>query len=483
MKGNIMRKCVLSLGLFCSFLSWSQTKLWTLNDCVSYALENNLSIQQSLLEEERANINLNMAKGNFMPSVSANANHSWTVGLNQNITTGLLQNQTTQFTAAGVDVGVDLFKGLQNQRQLAKSRLQSVATLYQSQKMKEDVALNVVNSYLQVIFNKELVKVNKSQLDYQKGQEGRVSNLVNAGVVPSGDLIDVRASVAQANQQLILALNAVTMSKLALAQLLQLKDYENFDVIDVDYEIGLSEVLSNSAKEVVERAKETQVDLKLAETQVEISERDLEISKSAFYPQIRAFYSLATRAAYMDQITGYELNTANPTQVIGVVEGTNQNVLQPNMSPIISGPNSLFNQFDDNIGHSFGVGISIPIFNGFNVRNSVKLSKLNLESSKKEKEVSVLKLEQTVYAAYSDTQNALESFEASKVTYQARNLALEYAKERYEVGLMNVFDFNQAQNLLVVAESDMLKAKYDYIFKTKILEYYFGVPLFENEAL
>ena len=153
------------------------------------------------------------------------------------------------------------------------------------------------------------------------------------------------------------------------------------------------------------------------------------------------------------------------------------------MRPIISGPNSLLNQFDANIGHSFGLGISIPIFNGLNVRNSVKLSRLNLENSRKEKEQTVLNLEQTVYAAYTDTENALESFEAAKITLEARNQALEYARERYEVGLMNVFDFNQAQNLLVVAQSDMLKAKYDYIFKTKILEYYFGVPLFEKETL
>lgn len=483
MVNNIMQRSLLYVSLLCSVLSWSQTKVWTLDDCVSYAMEHNLSIQQSLLEEERASVNVAMAKGSFMPSVNANANHSWTIGLNQNITTGMLQNQTTQFTAAGVDVGVDVFKGLQNQKQLAKSRLQGVATVYRTQKMKEDVALNVVNAYLQIIFNKEQVRVGQSQLDYQKNQERRVADLVQAGVVPSGDLIDVNASVAQANQQLILSANAVTMSKLALAQLLQLKDYEDFDVADADYEAILSEVLAVDAREVVERAKSTQIGLKIAETQVEMSERDLEISKSAYYPQVRAFYSLATRAAYMDQISGYELNAANPTQVIGVVEGTNQKVVQPNMLPIISGPNSLMNQFDANIGHSFGLGISIPIFNGLNVRNSVKLNKINLENSRKEQELAVLNLEQTVYTAYSDTENALQSYEAAKVTLDARALALEYAKERYEVGLMNVFDFNQAQNLYVVAQSDMLRAKYDYIFKTKILEYYFGVPLFENRAL
>lgn len=478
MNGKIMGKFVLVLAFLGTSVSWSQSKDWSLEQCVSYALDHNLSIQKSLLDVDKADVNLSIAKGSFMPMVSANGNHSWTVGLNQNITTGMLQHQTTQFTSAGVDVGLDLFNGLRNQRQLAKNRLEVLASQYQSQKIKEDVALNVINSYLQIVFNKELVKVNTSQLHYQQSQETRVAELVKAGVVPSGDLIDVKASVAQAAQQVLQGQNAVKISRLALAQLLQLKDYENFDIVEQDYKVGLSEVLSNSPDQVVERAKETQTDLKIAQAQVDISNYQLKISRSAFYPQIRAFYSLATRAAYSDQISGYELNTANPTQVIGQVEGTNQNVVQPNMTAIISGPNSLLNQFDANMGHSFGIGISIPVFNGFNVRNNVKLSKLNLEYVEKEKQIATLNLEQTVYTAYTDTQNALESYHAAQVTFQARSLALDYAKERYEVGLMNVFDLNQAQNLLVVAESDMLKAKYDYLFKTKILEYYFGIPLF-----
>lgn len=468
---------------FCVEWGWSQVANWDLEQCVRYALEHNLKVEQSELDKERALIGVSMAKGNFMPSVSASANHSWTVGLNQNITTGMLQNQTTQFTAAGVDVGVDVFKGLQNQKQLAKSRLQYLSSLYQSQKMKDDIALNVVNGYLQILFNKELVRVNRSQLDYQEGQEVRVGELVEAGVVPSGDLLDVKATVAQAVQQLIASENALNLSKLALAQLLQLSDYSSFDVADYPLDSFFSEVLGVGVEDVVARALQSQMDVKIAQTQVDIAERDLQLSKTAYAPSVRAFYSLATRAAYMDQVSGYEINPAQPTQVIGVVEGTNQNVVSANMMPIVSGADGLWKQFDTNMGHSFGLGVSIPIFNGFSVRNTVKLNKLQVAYSQKERDLAVLNLEQTVYAAYSDTQSARKTYEAAEVTLEARTLSLAYARERYEVGLMQVFEFNQVQNLELVAQSDLLKAKYDYLFKIKILEYYFGVPLFENKAL
>lgn len=458
----------------------AQEKFWTLEECVSHALEHNIDIKQMGIDVERAELAKNIALGSFLPSVNANASHSWTVGLNQNITTGLLENQTTQFTSAGIDVGIDVFKGLQNQNQLSKARLAEIASKYQSQKLKEDVALNVINAYLQIIFNKEQVKNSKVQLDYQEKQENRTQELVDAGIVPAGDLLYVQATVAQTRQELIVAENAVLISRLALAQMLQIRAYETFDIADEVYEVALTDVLLNSASEIVEKAKQTQVDIQLAETNVHIAEKEVQIAKGAYLPQLRAFYSFATRAAYMDRISGMQINPDQPTQTIGVVEGTNQNVLQPNMQPIISGPESMWNQFDANKGQSFGLGVSIPIFNGLNTRNNVKMARLALNQKQNEKDLAELKLEQTVYTAYSDTQSALQTYEAAQVTLEARKRSLEYAKERYEVGLMNVFDYNQNQTLFSAAQSDLLKAKYDYVFKTKILEYYFGVPLFEN---
>jgi outer membrane protein len=155
--------------------------------------------------------------------------------------------------------------------------------------------------------------------------------------------------------------------------------------------------------------------------------------------------------------------------------------MQQNRMTVFGGPESFFTQFDNNKSSTFGLSLSIPIFNGMQVRNSVKLSKLALEQIQNEKEVAVLKLEQLVFKAYTDTESALKTFEASELTLNAREKSLEYARERYAVGLINIFELNQNQNMYVAAQSDFLKSKYDYIFKTKILEYYFGIPLFKNE--
>lgn len=144
-------------------------------------------------------------------------------------------------------------------------------------------------------------------------------------------------------------------------------------------------------------------------------------------------------------------------------------------------PESLWNQFDMNKGHNFGIGLSIPVFNGFTVRNNVQKSKIAYETAKLNLEESTLQLEQKVFTAYTDTKGALETHEAAKKAFRARQQSLEYARQRYEVGLINIFDLNQNQNLFIAAQSEVLRTKYDYIFKTKILEYYFGLPIFKAE--
>ena len=149
----------LILLLLISVSSHSQSKKWTLRECVDYALENNISVKQTELDIKTSSIDKRGAIGSFLPSVNANASHSWNIGLNQDITTGLLQNQTTQFTSAGANVGIDIYKGLQNQNTLRRANLSVVAAKYQLLKMQEDIALNVANAFLQVLFNKENLKV------------------------------------------------------------------------------------------------------------------------------------------------------------------------------------------------------------------------------------------------------------------------------------------------------------------------------------
>lgn len=444
--------------LICCVTIQAQSKKWTLEECVKYAIKNNISIKQSELDSKTALIDKKGAVGNFLPSLNASASHSWNIGLNQDITTGLLQNQTTQFTSAGANVGIDIYKGLQNQNTLRKANLSIVAAKYQLLKMQEDIALNVANAFLQVLFNKENLKVQKQQLGINEKQYARSEELVKAGSIPRGDLLDVKATVALNNQNVIAAENALLISKLSLSQLLQLKDFENFDVVDDTDVKDENNILAQTPNAIYGKALEGRTELKIARTNLEIAQKDLAIAKGAFQPTLQGFYSFNSRVSYAD-VPAFD----NMGNIIGAKK-----------------PAPFFDQFSDNKGQSFGAQLSVPIFNGFSVRNNVERSKVSLERSKIALEQQDLDLQRNVYTAFADAKGALNAYESSVVALEARQGSYDYAKEKYAVGLMNSFDFNQSQTLLTNAQSEVLRTKYDYIFKIKILEFYFGIPLIKN---
>lgn len=440
---------------FASLTTFAQGKKWTLKECINHAIQNNISIKQSELDNQNAAITKKDAIGSFLPSINASGSHSWNIGLNQNITTGLLENQTTQFTSANLNANVDIFRGLQNQNQLRKANLTLIASQYQLTKMQEDVALNVANAYLQILFNKENLKVQKEQQSLDTKQLQRITELVEAGNVPKGDLLDVQATLASDNQRVIVAENALLLSKLSLAQLLQIEDFQNFDVSEEDMPTMLSAILTESSDAIIAKAKENRTELKIANTNIEIAKKDVSIAKGAYLPTLSGFYGFNTRAS---NTNSFDFQTG-----------------------IISGPKPIFDQFDTNKGQNFGLSLNIPIFNGFAARNNVARAKIALERTQLAKSQQELDIERNVFTAYTDTKAAKESHEAALQIVKARELAMQYAKDRYEIGMMNIFDFNQAQNAYVAAQSEVLRTKYDYIFRIKILEFYFGIPLIEKQ--
>ncbi len=288
---------ILLLTAFTAFSSFAQNKKWTLKECVNHAITNNISVKQSELDLKNNQINKKDAIGNFLPNISASGSHSWNIGLNQNITTGLLQNQTTQFTSVGISSNVDIFKGLQNFNQLRKANLALIASQYQLTKIQEDIALNVANAYLQILFNKENLKVQKEQKALSEKQLARTTELVNAGSVPKGDLLDVQATLASNNQKVIAAENSVLLSKLSLAQLLQLDDFKNFDISNDDVPSMLSSILNETSEAIIAKAKESRTELKIAQANIELAKKDIQIAKGAYLPSLVGFYSFTTRAS------------------------------------------------------------------------------------------------------------------------------------------------------------------------------------------
>lgn len=474
----------LILTLLHGLSAQAQAKKWTIEECVNYALEHNITIKQTELDTQLAEIDKKSAFGSFLPSVNATASHSWNIGLNQNITTGLLENQTTQFTSAGLNAGIDIYKGLQNQKRFQRAKLSIIASEYQLSKMKDDVSLNVANAFLQILFNKENIKVQKEQQASNERQFQRTQELVNAGSIPRGDLLDIKATVAGDKQRVIAAENAFLISKLSLAQLLQLEDFQNFDVADTDYEAKQSEVMFQTPEAVYEKAKGERVELKIAKANMDIAAKDVQIAKGAYQPTLQGFYSFSTRAGYSDRVIGSQLDVLNPTTNTGsfvTVDGATYSVYRPNYSSVFGKAEPLFDQFSNNKGHNFGVQLNVPIFNGFAVRNSVARSKVALERAKIAMSQSELDLERTVYTAYTDANGAYKSYESAVAALEAREGAFNYAKERYAVGMMNAFDFNQAQTLYANAQSEVIRTKYDYIFRTKIVEFYFGIPIVKKQ--
>jgi outer membrane protein len=433
----------------------AQTKAWTLEECVRYAIKNNISIKNTELDTLTASIDKRGAFGRFLPSANLNASHSWNVGLNQDITTGLLRNQTTQFTGVGANVGVDIYKGMQNQNTLRRANLSIVASKYQLVKMQEDIALNVANAFLQVLFNKENLKVQQQQLAINEKQYTRSEELVKAGSIPRGDLLDVKATVATNKQNVVNAENALLISKLSLSQLLQLKEFWDFDVIDDTNINDENNIMSEKPIDIYAKAKESRTELKIAQTNLEIAEKDVAIAKGAFQPTLTAFYGFNSRVSYADVLA---------------FDGAGNPIGTKPADPFMT-------QFNDNKGQNFGLQLNIPVFNGWSVRNNVDRNKVNLEKSKIALEKEDLDLQRNVYTAFTDAKGAMNAHESAIIALESREEAYNYAKEKYAVGLMNSFDFNQSQTLLTNAQSEVIRTKYDYIFKIKILEFYFGIPI------
>jgi outer membrane protein len=458
MKQTFISKITLTIVLFLGLLSQAQSKKWTLEECVDYAIKNNISIQQSELDAKSAAVEKSAAIGNFLPSFNINGSHSWNIGLNQNITTGLLENQTTQFTSAGINSNVAIYNGMQNQNRLRRANLAMVASKFQLSKMKDDISLNIANAYLQILFNKENLKVQKEQLSNNEKQLLRSQELVNAGVVPRGDLLDIKATVATNNQAIVTAENALLISKLSLAQLLQLENFQDFDVAEANYDAKESSTLLQTPESIFAKAKEERVELKIAKTNLEIAERDLKIAKGAYQPSLQGFYSLNTRAGYSDRVIGFNGTT-----------------------PILAPALPVFEQFDNNKGHSFGLQMNIPLLNGFSVRNNVDRSKIAFDRSKIAFSQQELDLERNVFTAFTDAKGAMKANESAIITLEARQEAYNYAKEKFAVGMLNAFDLNQSQTLLVNAQSEVVRTKYDYIFRVKVIEFYFGIPIIKKQ--
>ena len=438
------KSAILFFFLLSTQIFFSQEKKWTLEECIAYALENNISVKQSELDLENSEIDKSDAIGNFLPTLNANATGSKSTGLSLNPTNNQLENTTFGSASAAVNAGITLFDGLRNVRQLQRAKLSKLAAQYRLDKMKDDIALMVANSYLQVLLNKANLKVATSQNLVTQEQFQRTSDLVEAGAIPRGDLLEIKATDASEKQKIAVAENTVQISLISLAQLLLIKDYSNFDIVEEDYTIVEDGIATKDVSEIIASAKQTRSEVKIAEENVNIAQKDVQISRGAYYPTISGFFGYNTRYADNDPLE-----------------------------------RSFREQLYLNDGIGYGVQLNVPIFNGFSVRNNVKRNKINLKNTEYLLEQAELDLESNVYQAYVDAKGSRKAYDAAVIALESQELAYQYAKDRYDVGLTNAFDFSQSKLRYDNAKIEVNRTKFDYIFKLKVLELYFGVPASE----
>lgn len=430
--------------LLVGFQLSAQSKKWTLEECVDYAIKNNISIKQSELDLKTTDIDKLEAIGGFLPTLNGNANYSMNTGASINPVTNQFQNETFKSMSASANSGIMLFNGLANWKTLQRAKLSKIANSYRLDKMKDDIALSIANSYLQILFNKEQLKVQKNQNLITKENIKRTQELIQAGSLPAGDIYELQATDASQEQQIVNTENALLIAKIGLCQTLLLEDYANFDISDEVMDLPMSDMTNETQESILEKAKESVKDVKIAMANVDVAKKDVALSRSSYLPTLTGFLGYNTRWAesipfnFIDQLTLFD-------------------------------------------GTAVGLQLNVPILNGFATRGRVQRAKINQERSEFQLKQAELDLERNVYQAYNDVINAKKSFEAAQKTLEARKQSFNFSKERYEVGLMNSFDFSQSTIAFENAQSEVLRTKYDYLFRTKILEFYFGIPLVKKQ--
>ena len=441
-----MKKTIITFvcGCFLTGTAWGQAtaKQWTFKECVQYALEHNIQIKQRELQKEDAEVQVNTAKMSRLPNLNAGVDQNWNFGRSNQNLSGIYEEQQISNTSFGVSSSVPIFTGMRITNEIEQKKLDLDAATHSLNRAKEDLALNVASLYLQVLFNKEILMVSNNQLTLTQDQVSRTQTLVNTGKVPESQLYDIKAQAAQDEVRVREATTNLQLSLLDLAQNLELNDIAGFDITAPLVETQMLDNLKSLQlpDEIFQQAVAVKPVIKEQESLLESSKSSLEIAKSGYYPKLDLNLRYSNNYFY---------------------KYGSDNI-------------ALSNQFKNNAGEMIGLSLSVPIFNRFQVRNQVKRARLNIQNQQLTLENTQKILYKEIQTAYYNAIGAQEKFKAANKSVDAANESFKYATERYESGKTSVFEFNEAKNKMTQSLSEQIQAKYDYVFRSKILDFYSG---------
>jgi outer membrane protein len=417
---------------------------WTLERCISYAIENNIQIKQSALQTESARLDKSQSLAQMFPSLNASTSFNTNFGRNIDLATNNFVNEQTNSNSFYVGSNISLFNGFRLLNSFKQSQIDLLAAEYDLQGLSNDISMNIATAFMQVMFNEELLLVAQDQLEVTVEQLTRTQKLVDAGSLPAGTAYDVEAQMASNELQVINMENALSASVLTLKQILNLQASETFRIQRPEVGVPVDELGSKTVGTVYDHALNNWPQIKARETKLESARKGEKIAFASYTPTLSGSASVSTRYS---------------------------------SASFFGDPDPYGDQLDQNLGESIGLSLNIPIFNGLQSLTAVKKSRLNRINAELQLQDQKNQLYSSVQQAYNDAQAAKRQFDASDKSVNATGKAFEYAEQRYEVGMMNTLEFNTASNNLSRSRSELLRSKYDYIFKMKVLDFYQGKPI------
>ena len=421
-------------------------KIWTLDECIQHAYENNLDINRQKIQVSAAEFGFWYARSQVLPTANAFANYTFNKGRAPNFDTYTYVDQAFQDGNVGVESRLNIFNGLYNYYSIRGNHFNLLSQLENVEHLKDNIAINIAGAYLQILLNQELLSIAQDQLEITQQQVARNEKLVELGTLSRGDLFQIQAQKATERANVIKAENTLEISYLTLAQYMDLEsgDLNTFAIVIPELTID-DAVPLKSVDNVYGDALENLAAVKSAEFLLKSQEKNLSAARGLRYP------SLSARFLYYTLYSEISVNPEDPVA-----------------------PYRWNEQLQDKGYQQLSFSLNIPLFNRLDAQNQISRSKVNMLDAQVVLEQTKQTLYKTIQQAYADANAALEDYEAYGEAVRSMEEAFYYAEQRYNVGILNSVDYNTAKNNLTKAQSDLLQAKYQYIFYAQILDFYGG---------
>jgi outer membrane protein len=451
---------------------------WSLKQCIDYALANSLLVKRSTYNVQSSEVDLRQAQFSRLPNVNGSVSYGYSWGRGLDPVSNDFVTQEITSSNAGANASLPLFNGLRIHHSIKQNQQAYAATKMDLEKTKNDLIINVATLFINVVFNKELTENARLQLASSQQQLERTKRQVQAGSLPRSEELNLDAQVATNEVNLVQQENSLNLFLLQLKQALQMPASQPLDV-EVPSLDAADLTLDQTRDEIYDISRQVMPEIKSASLRIESSYHAIKAARGNLYPRlslvgaINTNYSSTARTQF--QPDGSVSFSESPVGYVN--QDMNSPVFVLRQNGVYTDSYTLRKQFKDNIYRTLGVQLSIPLFNGFTSRASVQRSIIQNQQAKIDADETANTLRQNVETAYNNAVAASKSYNANTRQVQAREEAFRMTKQRYEIGALNYVDYQVAENDLFRAKSDLLRAKYEFIFRKKILDLYQGKQL------